>query len=158
MSNPSAFTRSMTSSVRLEKGENQMNVLAPYRIADAPMACKPQTVSQFVRRQGESDARRRSHARKELRQWSISPLPSGYRIHTSRARRAETRATPRDEGWPRRREIECPRPALSQCSDFAPLVSIVMKVLSQQRTPSYTNQYGFRHSPIASNCGFKRGI
>ncbi len=64
-----------------------------------------------------------------------------YRIHTSRirsalingvARRAETRATPPDEGWPRRREIECPRPALSQCSDFAPLVSIVMKVPSQQ--------------------------
>src|SRR5208337_3519618 len=96
-----------------------------------------------------------------------APLPQlAYRIHTSRirnafhgvARRAETRATPRDEGWPRRRDIECPRPALSQCSDFAPLVSIVMKVLSQQRTPSCTNQYGFGHSSIASNGGFKRRL
>src|SRR5271167_1239695 len=59
------------------------------------------------------------------------PLSQRYRIHTSLirnafhgvARRAGSRTTPRCEGWPRRREIECPRPALSSALTSCAFVS-----------------------------------
>src|SRR5208337_3841725 len=44
--------------------------------------------------------------------------------------------------------------ALTSC----PLVSFVVKPLSQRRTPSYTNQDVFPRSAAASNRHFKRGI
>ncbi len=96
-----------------------------------------------------------------------APAPLvGYRIHTSPirnafhgvARRAGSRATPRCEGWPRRREIECPRPALSSALTSCAFVSFVVKALSQRTTPSYTNQYAFRRSDAASNHDFEPGF
>ncbi len=89
-----------------------------------------------------------------------------YRIHTSLirnsfhgvARRAGSRTTPSCEGWPRRREIECPRPALSSALTSCAFVSFVVKALSQRTTPSYTNQYAFRRSDAASNRDFEPGF
>src|SRR5271157_3169946 len=89
-------------------------------------------------------------------------LPNSHKSNSQRfhgvARRAETRATPRDEGWPRRREIECPRPALSSALTSYAFVFFVAKALSQRGTPSYTNQYAFRRSDAAANRDFEPGF
>src|SRR5208282_6440839 len=96
-----------------------------------------------------------------------APAPLvGHRIHTSPirnafhgvARRAGSRATPRCEGWPRRREIECPRPALSSALTSCAFVSFVVKAMPQQTTPRYTNQYAFRRSDAAANRDFEPGF
>ncbi len=65
---------------------------------------------------------------------------------------------PRCEGWPRRREIECPGPALSSALTSCAFVSFGAKALSQRTTPSYTNQYAFLRSDAASNHDFEPGF
>jgi hypothetical protein len=56
---------------------------------------------------------------------------------------------------PRRREIECPRPALSSALTSCAFVSFAAKALSQRRTTSYANQHAFRSSgaSISMACG-----
>jgi hypothetical protein len=56
---------------------------------------------------------------------------------------------------PRRREIECPRPALSSAPTWRAFVSFAAKALSQRRIPSHANQYAFRRSDAASNRDFE---
>src|SRR5271166_3319193 len=72
-------------------------------------------------RQAPPGFRQRHCAAAPVERHGRDPQGEGYRIHRSLirnafhgvARRAGGRTTPRCEGWPRRREIECPRPALS---------------------------------------------
>src|SRR5271157_4930513 len=117
-------------------------------------------------RQAPPGFRQRHCAAAPVERHGRDPQGEGYRIHRSLirnafhgvARRAGGRTTPRCEGWPRRREIECPRPALSSAPTSCAFVSFVVKALSQRTTPSYTNQYAFRRSDAASNRDFEPGF
>src|SRR5208282_1429762 len=91
-------------------------------------------------------------------QQSFHALAKNFSAFHGVARRAGSRATPRCEGWPRRREIECPRPALSSALTSCAFVSFVVKAMPQQTTPRYTNQYAFRRSDAAANRDFEPGF
>src|SRR5208282_5969637 len=87
----------------------------------APEASNPQDMVRALQR-------RHSRHRED-------PRVRAYRIHTSLirnsfhgvARRAGSRMAPRCEGWPRRRESECPRPALSSALTSCAVVSFLRK-------------------------------